>query len=126
MLRRDSKTLDLREQLNKALHAGRADEALALYDLIEKQKPREPRWSHRKGDLLKRLGRRHEAVAAYEHAVNLYAAQGFFERATATAKVMLAIDSSKREVLSRLDAQRERARKHSETQLIAFQQHHPG
>ena len=126
MLRRDSKTLDLRAQLNKALHTGRADEALTLYELIEKQKPREPRWSHRKGDLLKRLGRRDEAVAAYDRAVDLYAAQGFFERATATAKVMLSIDPTRRDVLSRLDLQYRRSRKNSETQLAAIQQHHAG
>ena len=126
MLRRDSKTLDLRAQLNRALHSGRADEALVLYELIEKQKPKEPRWSHRKGDLLKRLGRRDEAVAAYEHAVDLYAAQGFFERATATAKVMLAIDPTRGEVLSRLDLQYRRSRKNSETQLAAIQPHQTG
>ena len=126
MLRRDSKTLDLRAQLNKALHSGRADEALALYELIEKQKPKEPRWSHRKGDLLKRLGRRDEAVAAYEHAIDLYAAQGFFERATATAKVMLAIDPTRGEVLSRLNLQYRRSRKNSETQLAAIQHHQTG
>lgn len=126
MLRRDSKTLDLRAQLNKALRSGRSDEALALYELIEKQKPKEPRWSHRKADLLNRLGRYDEAVDAYEHSVQLYAEQGFFERARATAKVMLAIDLSKQDVLLRLDAQQQRARRRSAAELTAFRHDRPG
>jgi tetratricopeptide (TPR) repeat protein len=99
MGRRDSKTIDLRSELSKALHTGRVDEALALYELIEKQKPDEPRWSHRKGDLLRRMGRRADAVVAYQRAVDLYAARGFDARAAATAKLLLALDPSKTEVL---------------------------
>ena len=103
MRRRDSKTTDLHAALNKALRKGRATEALALYELIEKQRPDEPRWAHRKAELLHRMGRRPEAVIAYERAIGLYAARGFDARAAATAKVMLAIDPSKGEVLERID-----------------------
>jgi Flp pilus assembly protein TadD len=103
MRKRDRKTTDLRAQLSKALQTGRVTKALELYELIEKQKPAEPRWSHRKGDLLRRMGRQVEAVLAYEHAVDLYAARGFDARAAATAKLMLAIDPSKGEVLERVD-----------------------
>jgi tetratricopeptide (TPR) repeat protein len=126
MLRRESKTTDLRSQLTKALHAGRVDDALSLYELIEIRKPNEPRWSHRKGDLLRRMGRKVDAVVAYERAVSLYAAQGFFERATATAKVMLAIDPSKGDVLARLDAESAHALKDRAAQLAPFQHRHPG
>ncbi|MFZ1863841.1 MAG: tetratricopeptide repeat protein [Polyangiales bacterium] len=103
MRRRDSRTTDIRYELSEALQAGRLTEALALYELLEKQKPSEPRWSRRKGDLLHRMGREDEAALAYERAVDLYAAGGFVARATATAKVMLAIDPSKSEVLARVD-----------------------
>jgi Flp pilus assembly protein TadD len=90
--KRRSKTTDLRAQLNKALQTGRVGQALDLYELIEKREPDEPRWCHRKGDLLRRMGRDADAVLAYEHAVDLYTARGFDARAAATAKLMLAID----------------------------------
>jgi tetratricopeptide (TPR) repeat protein len=100
--RRESKTTDLYAELSRALETGRLSEALDLYELIEKRKPDEPRWSHRKGDLLRRMGRKADAVLAYERAVDLYAAKGFNARAAATAKIMLAIDPSKSDVLERV------------------------
>jgi tetratricopeptide (TPR) repeat protein len=95
--------MDLRAQLSQALEAGQMEQAVELYELIEKQKPDEPRWSHRKGDLLRRMGREADAVRAYERAVELYAAKGFDARAVATAKVMLAIDPNRGEVLEQVD-----------------------
>ena len=103
MGRRVSKTMDLRAQLSQALEAGQMEQALDLYELIEKQKPDEPRWSHRKGDLLRRMGRQADAVRAYERAVELYAARGFQARAVATAKLMLAIDPNRGEVLEQVE-----------------------
>ncbi|MBW1906575.1 MAG: cyclic nucleotide-binding domain-containing protein [Deltaproteobacteria bacterium] len=91
MFRRTSKTTNLRTELSKALKAERLHEALDLYELIEKQQAEEPRWSHRRGDLLQRMGRKADAVLAYERAVDLYAAKGFVARAAAMAKVILAI-----------------------------------
>ena len=99
MFRYPSKRTNLRGELSKALKAGRLHEALDLYELIEKQHRDEPRWSHRKGDLLQRMGRKADAALAYERAVDLYAAKGFVARAAAMAKVILAIDPSKGEVL---------------------------
>jgi len=81
MFRCPSKTTNLRTQLGKALKAERLHEALDLYELIEKQTPDEPRWSHRRGDLLQWMGRKADAVLAYERAVDLYAAKGFVARA---------------------------------------------
>ena len=105
MRRRHTITNDLRAELSKALRRGQLKDALALYELIEKRKPSEPRWPHRKGDLLKRMGLEDEAVAAYERAIDLYAAKGFIERAVATAKVMVAVDPTKVAVLNRLEAE---------------------
>lgn len=99
MGRRDSKTTDLRALLSKALQSGRFPQALDLYELIERRKPDEPRWAHRKGDLLHRMGRDAEAVVAYERAVHLYSAMGFDARAAATAKLLMGIDPSKGAVL---------------------------
>ena len=101
--RRESPTMDLRVQLNSALEHGRMIEALEIYELVEKRKPNEPRWSHRKGDLLRRIGREADALRAYEHAAYLYSARGFDARAAATAKLMLAIDPSKGDVLERVN-----------------------
>ena len=113
MLRRNSKTTDLGAELSKALQSGRLSDALELYQLIERQKPEEPRWSHRKADLLLRMGREADAVRSYERAVYLYAAKGFKARAVATARMLLSIDPSKGQVLARVDAEAaERLRRH--------------
>jgi tetratricopeptide (TPR) repeat protein len=115
--RRESKTTDLRAELTKALRTGRFAPALDLYELIEKRKPDEPRWPHRKGDLLRRMGREEDAVIAYEHAVHLYSARGFDSRATATAKLVLEIDPSNVKVLewatSQAARRRERQSRHA-------------
>ncbi|MGD8608981.1 MAG: hypothetical protein PVH21_16905 [Myxococcales bacterium] len=100
--RRDSSTMDLRVELNRALEHGRVDEALELYDLVEARKPDEPRWSHRKADLLRRMGRKEDALRAYERAAYLYSEKGFDARATATAKLMLMIDPTRIDVLERV------------------------
>ncbi len=110
MRRNESKTTDLVAELNRALKAERFDQAIDVYELIEKRKPDDPRWAHRKGDLLRRIGRDAEAVIAYERAVHLYSEKGFDARASATARLLLAIDPSKREVLDWADSQAARRR----------------
>lgn len=126
MGRRDSRTIDLRAELSKALRTERFSHALELYELIEKRKPDEPRWAHRKGDLLRRMGREADAVLAYERAVHLYSARGFDARAAATAKLLLAIDPSKGDVLEWADS--EAARRFQQQRRIAIQVgfRHPG
>ena len=66
------------------------------------------RRSHRKGDLLRRIGRDADALRAYERAAHLYSARGFDARAAATAKLMLTIDPSKSDVLDRVNRVAER------------------
>ncbi len=100
----DSATTDLRAELSRALKAKRFEQALDVYELIEKRKPEEPRWAHRKGDLLRRMGRSADAVLAYERAVQLYSEKGFDARAAATARLVLRIDSSKGALLDRVEA----------------------
>lgn len=111
--RNESKTTDLLAELSRALKAERFDQAIDVYELIEKRKPDDPRWAHRKGDLLRRIGREADAVIAYERAVNLYSEKGFDARAAATARLLVAIDPSKQEVLERVDS---RAARRSERQ----------
>lgn len=88
MRQRKSSISELHAQISVALRLGRVDEALVLYERIEKAKPNEPRWSHRKGELLHRIGRDRDAAVAYQRAVDLYAAKGFKARAQATEKLM--------------------------------------
>lgn len=118
--RRESSTMDLRAELNRALEHRRTIEALEIYELVEQRKPDEPRWSHRKGDLLRRMGRDADALRAYERAAYLYSARGFDARAVATAKLISAIDPSKAHVLEQVNhvAERRLHRQHRvETQL---------
>ncbi len=105
MRRNESRTTDLRAELSRALKADRFDQAIDLYELIEKRKPDEPRWAHRKGDLLRRMGLGADAVIAYERAVHLYSEKGFDARASATARLLLAIDPSKKDVLEWAESQ---------------------
>jgi len=77
-------------------------EALDLYELIEARKPDEPRWPHRKGDLLLRTGHRSEAAAAYERAVELYLAKGFEVRAAATATILATVDPTRSLLIERI------------------------
>ena len=104
----DSRSRELRDKLNQALRKERLGEALGQYEALQKLERNEPRWPHRKGDLLKRLGRLEEAVEAYERAVDLYAQRGFVARAAAMAKVVLGIAPGRVDVLERvnLDAAR--------------------
>ena len=81
---------------------GASDQRRCLAHVL---RPDEARWPHRKGDLLRRMGRKDDAVVAYERAVELYANKGFIERAAATAKLMLAIDPSRADALERLEAE---------------------
>jgi cAMP-dependent protein kinase regulator len=89
--------------LHSALRRERLEEALGHYEALQGVEPSEPRWPHRKGDLLKRLGRPHEAVDAYERAVDLYAHQGFVARAAAMAKVVMAIAPERADIFEKVD-----------------------
>lgn len=98
-----SRTAKLRDALQQALRKERFPAALGVYDQLAEAEPTEPRWPHRKGDLLRRLNDDASAVRAFERAVDLYATQGFVARAAALAKVILQIDPSRRDILERVD-----------------------
>lgn len=94
---------DLRDKLNAALQKGKLDKALGLYEEIIADAPDEPRWPHRRGDLLLRMGRKEAALASFEVAVDLYAKAGFIARAAAMAKVVMGLDPDRVDVLERVD-----------------------
>lgn len=110
---RGSKSLKPRERLRAALQSGQHDEALRLYALLRQYEPNEPRWPHREGDLLLRMGRKSEAIDAFGWAVELYAAQGFHARAAAMARVIINIDSSRTDVLERVYSQEAKRPRHT-------------
>ncbi len=93
----------LAERLDAAVRAKDHASAERLYGELEEADPNEPRWPHRHGDLLLRLGRGDDAVRAYERAVDLYAGLGFVARAAAMAKVILGVRPSRADVLERVD-----------------------
>jgi CRP-like cAMP-binding protein len=102
----DEKTLRKhRAKLDKALAANRDDEAIQLLAGLVSAEPTNARWPHKRGDLLRKVGRRAEAVAAYEQAVDVYAKTGFIARAVAMAKTVLSLDPSRTDVLMRVDPQ---------------------
>ncbi|MEM7138716.1 MAG: cyclic nucleotide-binding domain-containing protein [Myxococcota bacterium] len=103
-----SRSRKLRDDLQKAILKERYSDALRIYSTLELVEPREPRWPHRKGDLLNRLGRKDAAADSYEAAVDLYAEAGFVARAAAMAKVVLGIDATRTEVLDRLNVDQAR------------------
>jgi len=94
---------ELRDQLNVALQKGKLEDALALYEQIMEDAPKEPRWPHRRGDLLLRMGRKEAALTSFEMAVDLYAKEGFIARAAAMAKVVIGLDPERSDVLERVD-----------------------
>ncbi|MGB5813045.1 MAG: cyclic nucleotide-binding domain-containing protein, partial [Polyangiales bacterium] len=100
---RSNKKNGVKAQLAAALKTGRLHEALDLYEQIEKAARDEPRWPHRRGDLLQRMGRKGDAVLAYQRAVDLYSAQGFVARAAAMAKLIVAIDPGQADAIERVD-----------------------
>ncbi len=88
--------------MNQALRKERLTEAVTHYEALQMLERSEPRWPHRKGDVLKRLGRESDAVESYERAVDLYAQQGFAARAAAMAKVVLGIAPERVDILERV------------------------
>ena len=78
--------------LDRAQQRKRFDKALDNLAELIKLERRNPRWHHKRGDLLRRIGEEEEAIDAYDRAVVLYANQGLLARAVAVAKTILSLD----------------------------------
>jgi cytochrome c-type biogenesis protein CcmH/NrfG len=61
-----------------------------LIELVE-QEPSDPRWPHKLGDVLRKLGQESEATVAYRRAARLYADKGFVDRARALTQLARSI-----------------------------------
>jgi CRP-like cAMP-binding protein len=113
----ESPARKLKDQLDAAMAKDRLKEAAELLVKLERAELDEPKWSHRAGDLFRRLGRNAEAIQAYERAVERYAKGGFLARAVAMAKTITSIDPSRTDVLARIQQDgakdvTEKARRH--------------
>jgi cAMP-dependent protein kinase regulator len=85
----------LREHKDNAAQffaSGRLEEALAEYQLVVRSAPEELGSRQKVAEVLQRLGRKQEAIKAYESVAGAWARQGWLLRAIALCKVILQID----------------------------------
>ncbi len=92
----------LKDRVEAAMLKDKLKEAADLLAQLERAELTNPRWSHRLGDIQRRLGNNVLSVAAYERAVDRYAKTGFLARAVAMAKTITGIDPSRTDVLARI------------------------
>ncbi|MBI2378971.1 MAG: cyclic nucleotide-binding domain-containing protein [Deltaproteobacteria bacterium] len=95
----------LKEKLEQLNPTRDAQELVQVLEELVKAEPDNARWPHRLGDTHRKLGDLRGAVVAYEKAVGLYTKAGFITRALAMAKTILSIDSTRVDVLERVDPQ---------------------
>lgn len=93
----------LKDELEKALAAGKLPRALECSTQLEKLEPNESRWSQKTGDILRRQNKPKDAAAAFERAARAWAKQGFMARAIAMAKTVTSLDASREGLLAELD-----------------------
>jgi CRP-like cAMP-binding protein len=98
-----SKIQALRDAWETAIGKDRPKDALAALEGLELLEPHEARWPHRKGDVLRRLGKPGEAEESFVRAVRCYVGQGFFTRAAALAKAVVDANPARRELLDELN-----------------------
>jgi len=94
---------ELREKLERDLAKDELNKAVPRLLELEQLEPANARWPHKRGDVLRRLNRRGEAIAAYEKASALYSEAGFLPRAIAMAKVIAELSPQRAGVLERID-----------------------
>lgn len=95
----------LRQQWDRAVERDKPKDALAALVELERLDPRDARWSHRAGDAHRRLGQNTQAEAAFERAMEKYAAQGFLPRAVAMAKLVVALNPARTDLFEKIDPQ---------------------
>lgn len=91
-----------KDQAAEAMARGEPARALELYAEVERLEPYDGAWPQKQGEILSRMGRRDEAVAALARASAAYGQNGFLLKAIAVCKVILGIDPSHTETQARL------------------------
>jgi len=116
----------LKDRVEAAMLKDKLKEAADLLAQLERAEATNPRWSHRLGDLQRRIGNNALSIAAYERAVDRYAKTGFIARAVAMAKTITGIDPSRTDVLARIqqdDARGLKARQKPTVSLVPMTAH---
>lgn len=88
---------DLRKLKHDAIEAagkGNWRKASSCYANLEKDEPREPTWSLKLGETLRKLGNEAEAVKAFARAASGYAKGDLLIKSIAVCKIILGIDPS--------------------------------
>ena len=91
-----------KEEAQEALARGDLKKALDGYQKHCLQEPEDIRSAVRVGELLEKLGRRREAIKAYQGAAEAYAEDGFLLQAISLNKMILRLDPSAREISDRI------------------------
>jgi len=100
---------ELRDKLERELARDGLKKAVPLLLELEQIDAGNARWPHKRGDVLRRLGQRADAIGAYERAAALYAEAGFLPRSIAMAKVVAELSPKRTDVLDGIDAGASRA-----------------
>jgi CRP-like cAMP-binding protein len=102
MAARDAR--QLREDAAAAAAAGKYKRALECYNELERQEPSDAQWPKRAAEMLRRLGKLKESIAAYDRAVDRYTQGGFLVQAIAVCKLILQLDPTHPQTQLRLSA----------------------
>ena len=92
----------LHDAWERAIERERHADAVRACLELEALDPKEPLWSHRAGESYRRLGKMKEAEDAFVRATDRYAAKGFVPRAIAMAKLVVALNPKRTDVLERV------------------------
>ncbi len=90
------------QNAQKYLAKGQLDKAIAEYNKLIKDQPKDARILLKVGDIYTRKGDTAEASNTYHQVANLYADQGFFLKAVAVYKQILKLEANQIEALRRL------------------------
>ncbi|MCA9580543.1 MAG: tetratricopeptide repeat protein [Myxococcales bacterium] len=95
------------EAAQKYLSKGNYDRAIAEFQKVLKEDPKDVRTWLKVGDLFTRKGDRNAATETYKQVAHLYAQQGFYLKAVAVYKQILKIDPTRIDVMLSLAAMHE-------------------
>ena len=87
----------LKEEATRLLARGKVAEACGCYEQVVRADPRDLTARQKVAELYGRLGRKEEAVRAYQSVAGSYAADGLLLKAIAVCKIILQLDPSHKE-----------------------------
>ncbi|MGH9867564.1 MAG: tetratricopeptide repeat protein [Candidatus Polarisedimenticolia bacterium] len=82
------------QQAEKLLAQGKIDQAIAQYEILVRDNPRDMNTINKIGDLYSRMGKKRDAIFQYNKIGEFYAKDGFFLKAIAIYKKIMKLDPS--------------------------------